>query len=70
MYRDGLGVERDYRQVMFFFWLAANQGYANAQYNLAVMYDNGRGVQKDRARAVCTFVSWLPKTGVQKLKGT
>lgn len=32
--------------------LAAAQGYAKAQYNLGVMYDNGQGVPQDYAEAV------------------
>jgi len=32
--------------------LAAEQGYASAQYNLALMYDNGRGVPQDYQEAV------------------
>ena len=31
--------------------LAAEQGQANAQFNLGVMYDNGEGVLKDSVRA-------------------
>ena len=30
----------------------AEQGYAKAQYNLAVMYDNGRGVTQNYAEAM------------------
>ena len=32
--------------------LAAEQGYASAQYNLGVMYANGRGILKDEELAV------------------
>ena len=31
---------------------AAEQGFAAAQYNLGVMYDNGQGVRQDDAQAV------------------
>ena len=34
------------------FNLAADQGYANAQYNLGCMYRDGRGVDNDDKRAV------------------
>ena len=35
--------------------LAAEQGDADAQYNLGAMYDNGRGVPEDDAEAVRWF---------------
>jgi uncharacterized protein len=31
---------------------AADQGYAEAQYNLGLMYEDGRGVPQDHAEAV------------------
>ena len=37
---------------MYWYRLAADQGDAAAQFNLGVMYDNGRGVLKDEAEAV------------------
>ena len=38
----------DFRQTL----QLAEQGYAYAQYNLGVMYENGRGVRQDYAEAV------------------
>ena len=35
--------------------LAAEQGYAKAQYNLGTMYDSGQGVPQDYAEAVRLF---------------
>ena len=40
---------------------AAEQGVAEAQYNLGVMYDNGRGVRQDDAQAV----HWYRKAAEQ-----
>ena len=40
---------------MRWFRLAAEQGFATAQYNLGVMYDKGEGVLKDEAEAVRWF---------------
>ena len=40
---------------MAWFRKAAEQGYANAQSNLGVMYNNGRGITKDEAQAVAWF---------------
>ena len=37
---------------MRWYRLAADQGYAYAQYNLGVMYENGQGVPQDYAEAV------------------
>ena len=40
---------------------AAEQGFAAAQYNLGVMYDNGQGVRQDYAQAV----QWYLKAAEQ-----
>ncbi len=46
-------------------WLAlAQQGHAEAQFNLGVMYENGLGVQKDHAQAS----KWFKKAAEQGLK--
>ena len=47
MYEDGLGVPQDYKEAVKWYRLSAEQGYAIAQYNLAVIYYDGRGVPKD-----------------------
>ena len=46
MYADGLNVLQDDAEAVRWFRLAAGQGEAEAQYNLGLMYDNGRGVPK------------------------
>ena len=48
----GQGVPQDYAEAVKWYRLAAEQGYAAAQYNLGVMYDNGQGVPQDYAEAV------------------
>ena len=54
MYNNGRGVPQDDKTAVKWYTLAAEQGYATAQYNLGFMYDNGRGVpQNDR-----TAVKW------------
>ena len=55
MYRDDLGVPRDYQEAVKWFRLAAEQGNANAQFNLGRMYFNGHGVPQDYAEAVMWF---------------
>ena len=42
----------DYKTVVKWFRLAAEQGNADAQYNLGVMYDKGRGVPQDYKTAM------------------
>ena len=38
---------QDYAEATNWYRLAANQGHPKAQFNLATMYDNGRGVARD-----------------------
>ena len=61
MYRNGEGVTRDPKQAVYWFTKAAEQGYANAQYNLGVMYANGEGVTRDHKQAVY----WYTKAAEQ-----
>lgn len=51
-YRDGLGVQRDYKAAVKWFTLAAKQGDVNGQGSLAAMYFKGSGVPQDRKIAV------------------
>ena len=44
MYDRGDGVPQDFAEAMKWYRRAADQGYANAQSNLAIMYNNGHGV--------------------------
>lgn len=45
------GVEKDYRKAAHWYRIAAEQGVALAQYNLAGCYEMGRGVGKDMEKA-------------------
>ena len=47
MYHKGEGVPQDYKEAVRWYTLAAEQGYADAQYNLANRYYYGEGVIKD-----------------------
>ncbi len=47
MYAQGQGVTQDYKAAVKWYKLAAEQGYANSQYNLGVIYFNGEGVIQD-----------------------
>ena len=46
MYYNGDGVLKDYKQALKWFTKAAEQGYADAQYNLGIMYIEWRGCFK------------------------
>ena len=55
MYREGKGVSQDYTEAVKWFGLAAEQGLADAQYNLGGLYYSGQGVPQDYAEAVKWF---------------
>ena len=63
--RFNLGFEyyqkEDYEAALVWFKLAAEQGFANALYNLGVMYDQGQGVAQDYKEAV----RWYRKAAEQ-----
>ena len=47
MYADGEGVPEDDEEAVWWYRLAAEQGYASAQTILGLMYANGEGVPED-----------------------
>lgn len=51
-YADGNGVEQDDKKAVYYWELAAKQGYSEAQYNLGVTYSLGKGVPQDYKKAV------------------
>jgi hypothetical protein len=55
MYHTGEGVAKDLAQAARLFRLAADQGHADGQYLLGVMYVEGKGVAKDLTEAVRLF---------------
>jgi TPR repeat protein len=61
MYATGRGVTQDYKQAVYWYTKAAEQGFAAAQYNLGVMYANGQGVIQDDKQAV----NWYKKAAEQ-----
>ena len=46
---------QDYAAAVSWYRKAADQGDANAQYNLGIMYDNGQGVPQDYAAAAAWY---------------
>jgi len=51
-YEVGHGIEQNYAEAAKWYKLAADQGHAVAQNNLAVCYTNGKGVAKDDKEAL------------------
>ena len=49
---EGQGAPQDYTEALQWFRSAADQGNADAQYNLGVMYDEGQGVPQDDTEAL------------------
>ena len=47
MYYTGQGAHQDYAEALRWYRKAAEQGYAEAQYNLGAMYFTGGGVHQD-----------------------
>jgi uncharacterized protein len=47
MYDDGQGTPQDYKEALKWYKAAAEQGFAMAQNNLALMYYNGQGTPQD-----------------------
>ena len=61
MYVLDKGVIENYAKAAKLYRKSAEQGYAEAQYNLGRMFENGRGVSKDYAKAV----EWYRKSAEQ-----
>jgi TPR repeat protein len=53
---NGQGVPRDEQQAAILFRKSADQGYADAQNNLGVLYLRGQGVPQDYAQASAWFL--------------
>ena len=60
-YYNGLGVQTDYKQAVYWYKKAAEQGNASAQKQLGDCYYNGLGVQTDYEQAV----DWYKKAAEQ-----
>ena len=56
-YLDGMGpIGKDPQKAAKFFYDSAKMGYAQAQYNLASLFSEGRGVMKDDAAALFWYL--------------
>lgn len=63
---DGDGVEQDYVAAANWYRIAAEQGHATAQHNLALMYENGEGVPQDYSEAA----KWYHMAAAQGYPGS
>jgi TPR repeat protein len=54
-YYLGLGIGRNYKEAKEWFEKSAIQGLPDAQYNLAVMYENGQHVKQDYTTAAMWY---------------
>ena len=61
MYEKGEGVEQDFKEAVKWCQKAADQGLADAQYGLGVMYYNGLEVEQDKMEGI----KWLRKAAEQ-----
>lgn len=59
MFMEGDGVEKDMKEAIKWFTLAAEQGLAGSQTTLAMIYEEGNGVEKDPELAK----EWYAKAG-------
>jgi TPR repeat protein len=64
MYNFGKGVPRDDTEAVKWYLKAAEQGYAKAQFNLAVAYARGEGLLQSGG----TAADWYYKAGLSYLK--
>lgn len=55
MYEEGIGVEQNDVQAVYWFRMAAEQGNATGQWLLGTMYQDGRGVEQNDEQAVHWF---------------
>jgi TPR repeat protein len=55
MYYNGRGVPQSDSEALKWYRLAADQGFADAQYNIGIMYGNGEGVPQDNVQAWMWF---------------
>jgi len=51
MYEKGQGVPQDHKEAVKWYRLAAEQGFASAQFHLGTFYEQGQGVSQDYVSA-------------------
>ena len=68
MYHEGRGVPQSDKEAVKWYQKAAEQGYADAQFNLGVMYKIGRGVPQSDKEAVKWYQQAADQGDVDALK--
>ena len=68
MYRVGEGVKQDYVEAVYWYRLAADQGFATAQDTLGVMYTKGLGVRLKGGFAKRVIVGCKPAVTIIESK--
>lgn len=69
-YEYGDGVKKDISKSIQYYKLAADQGDNRALCNLAMCYENGKGVTKSSEEAFKYFIQWRGNEIVIRLMGT
>ncbi len=72
MYYQGDGVDQDYREAARWYRMVAEQGLAQAQFNLGMMHNLGRGVSLDPVLAYmwADLAAANDHPKAEKLRGT
>ena len=68
MLANGTGVAQDYFKASRWYQNAADQNYALAQYNLALLYSEGKGVEKSTEMSLVwnTIAAWNGSSDANK----
>ena len=67
MHYLGKGVPQDDTQAMYWYRLAAEQGYPREQFSLGLLYtDLGSGVPESDGEKQCIGIARLPSRGMRK----
>ena len=66
LYRDGEGVEQNDKKAVELFEKAASMKEENSIYSLGWMYEQGRGVVKDKEAVIVGVANRVAKTRIMK----
>ena len=59
---------QNYERAVYYYRLAAEAGYADAQYSLGLCYDNGYGVEKDKKLALYWYLKSAENGNVKAMR--
>ncbi|MDH5542182.1 MAG: redoxin domain-containing protein [Nitrospinota bacterium] len=69
MHDWGIGAEQDYGEAAYWYGKSAGKGYPKAQLALGKLYENGKGVEKDRSRAESLYIKANAYVELLNLRG-